>query len=216
MTSIPHPMSCLQHSDRRSFLWSLAGLGLTGLKSQKQSEAVYRFLTPDCEVEMRVQYFAKSSTSRFRFRDSLTNRTFCLSADGEENQSCVERFTGSIAIARYRFRSRLLSQSPLKLRERVLTIDHDNRMDPRPPFERVLPLDREVVSDIQAFGYNQDDPKQAASDPTGWWCLLRQDLYLNDQATAFLIVHWKHTVNLVSLVDVIPGDRTQSVRSESL
>ena len=169
-----------------------------------------------CEVEMRVQYFAKSSTSRFRFRDSLTNRTFCLSADGEENQSCVERFTGSIAIARYRFRSRLPSQSPLKLRERVLTIDHDNRMDPRPPFERVLPLDREVVSDIQAFGYNQDDPKQAASDPKGWWRLLRQDLYLNDQATAFLIVHWKHTVNLVSLVDVIPGDRTQSVRSESL
>jgi len=41
-------------------------------------------------------------------------------------------------------------------------------------------------------------------------------LYLNDQATAFLIVHWKHTVNLVRLVDVIPGDRTQSVRSESL
>ena len=165
---------------------------------------------------MRVQYFAKSSTSRFRFRDSLTNRTFCLSADGEENQSCVERFTGSMAIARYRFRSRLPSQPPLKLRERVLTIDHDNRMDPRPPFERVLPLDREVVSDIQAFGYNQDDPRQTASDPNGWWRLLRQDLYLNDQATAFLIVHWKHTVNLVSLVDVIPGDRTQSVRSESL
>ena len=216
MASIPHPMSCLHYSDRRSFLWSLASLGLTGLKFQKQSETVYRFLTPECEVEMRVQYFANSSTSRLRFRDSLTNRTFCLSADGEENQTCVERFTGSIAIARYCFRSRLPSQAPLKLRERVLTIDHDSRMDPRPPFERVLPLEREIVSDIQAFGYNQTDPKRAESDAKGLWCLLRQDLYLNDQATSFLIVHWKHTVNLVSLVDVIPGDRTQSVSSDSL
>jgi hypothetical protein len=87
-------------------------------------------------------------------------------------------------------------------------------MDPRPPFERVLPLAREIVSDIQAFGYNQTDPEQE-SEAKGLWCLLRQGLYLNDQATAFLIVHWKHTVNLVSLVDVIPGDRTQSVSSDS-
>lgn len=100
---------------------------------------------------------------------------------------------------------------PLTLRERVLTIDRDGRMDPRPPFERVLPLDREIVSDIQAFGYNPDDRRQAASVPKDAWCLLRQDLYLNDQAKAFLIVHWKHTLNFISLVDVIPGDGTQSI-----
>jgi hypothetical protein len=160
---------------------------------------------------MSVQYFAKSSTGSFGFRDGLNNRAFCLSGEGEENRNCLERFTGSIAIARYRFCSRLRSQMPLHLKERVLTIDRDNRLDLRPPFERVLPLDREVVSDIQAFGYNPDDPKQAASICEGVWCLLRQDLYLNDQATAFLIVHWKHTLSSISLVDVIPGDRTQSI-----
>jgi hypothetical protein len=202
---------CLQHPDRRTFLWSLASLGVIRTKSHKQSETVYRFLTPECEVDMSVQYFAKSSTNSFRFRDSLNNRAFCLSADGEENQACLQRFTGSIAVARYRFRSRLPSQMPLNLRERVLTIDRDSRMDPRPPFERVLALDREVVSDIQAFGYNPDDPKQVATDPKSLWCLLRQDLYLNEQTTAFLIVHWKHTVNFISLVDVIPGDRTQPI-----
>jgi hypothetical protein len=40
---------------------------------------------------------------------------------------------------------------------------------------------------------------------------LRQDLYLNDQPSAFLIVHWKHTVDFISLVDVIPGDGTQLI-----
>ena len=118
---------------------------------------------------------------------------------------------GSIAIVRYRFRSRSPSQMPLTLRERVLTIDHDSRMEPRPPFETVVPLEREAVSDIQAFGYNQDDPKQAASHPNDLWCLLRQDLYLNERAAAFLNVHWKHAVNSISLLDVIPGDQTQSI-----
>ena len=98
-----HPKSCFEYPDRRSFLWSLASLGLTGWKSNRPSETVYRFSTPECEIEMRVQYFAKSATNSFHFRDRLTNRAFCLSADGEEKQTCVERFTGSIAIARYRF-----------------------------------------------------------------------------------------------------------------
>jgi len=212
MTPSPYSTTCPECPDRRTFLWSLAGFGLAGRRPKEESEAVYRFLTPECEVEMSVQYFAKSSTNSFRFQDSLNHRAFCLSADGQENQTCLERFTGSMAIARYRFRSRITAPMPIKLRERVLTIDRDSRLGPRPPFERVLPLERETVSDIQAFGYNQDDAKQAASASQDLWCLLRQDLYLNDQATAFLIVHWKHTLNFINLVDVIPGERTQSLR----
>jgi hypothetical protein len=211
MAPPPCPISLAGSLGRRSFLFTLASLGVVEKKSDKQSDTVYRFLTPEFEIEMHVQYFPKSSTNSFRFRDALTNRAFCLSAEGKENQECLQRFTGSIAIARYRFRSRLPLQTPLKLRERVRTIDRDSRMDPRPPFEGLLPLDREVVSDIQAFGYNQDDPKQAAFETKTLWCLLRQDLYLNDQATAFLIVHWKHTVDFISLLDVIPGDRTEPI-----
>jgi len=211
MASSLHPTSSLPGPDRRTFLWSLASFGLAGTQSHKQSQSAYRFLTPEYEVEMTVQYFARSSIDSFRFRDNLTDRPFCLSADGEENQTCLQRFTGSIAIARYRFHPRFSLQVPRTLRERVLTIDRDSRMDLRPPFEKVLPLNREVVSDIQAFGYDRDDPKQRESDATLVWCLLRQDLYLNDQTTAFLILHWKHTVDFITLVDLIPGDRTQSI-----
>jgi hypothetical protein len=75
-------------------------------------------------------------------------------------------------------------------------------------------VEREVVSDIQAFGYNAEDPQQAAfsTKPLTAWRLLRQDLYLDGQPTAFLVVHWKHTLDVISLVDVIPGDETERIR----
>jgi hypothetical protein len=125
----------------------------------------------------------------------------------------MERFVGSMAIAHYHFRSRLHSGAPVHLRERVLTIDHDRRISPRAAFERVLPIDGTVVSDIQAFGYNADHPQQVTSNAEllAVWYLVRQDLYMNDQATAFLIVHWKHTLNFISLLDVIPGDGTELI-----
>jgi hypothetical protein len=180
MAALPNSTALLQQTDRRVFLWSLASFGLATKtrKSEKRPDPVYRFLTPEREVRISVQYFTNSSTGSFRFRDGLTNRAFCLSANGEEERTCLERFVGSIAIARYDFHSRCHSQTPLNLRERVLTIDHDSRMSPRPPFERVLAVERQVVSDIQAFGYNRDDSQQAASNagPFTPWCLLRQDL----------------------------------------
>jgi hypothetical protein len=208
MVPLPGSRPALQNPDRRSLLWSLAGFGLTTRmwKSEQRSDRVYRFLTPECEVRMRVQYFANNSSDNFRFQDGLTNRAFCLSPNGEEDRGCIARFVGAMAIARYDFRTRSHSRNPLNLRERVLTIDYDNRMSPRPPFERELTVEGTVASDIQAFGYNPDDPK---SRPLAVWCLLRQDLYLNDQTSAFLIVHWKHTLDSITLVDVIPGDETK-------
>jgi hypothetical protein len=210
------PKTFLQNPDRRYFLWSLAGLGLSPqlLQSENRSDASFRFLTAECEVRMSVQFLANSSTEGFHFRDRLTNRAFCLSANGEEKHGCLERFVGAMAIARYDFRSRHHSQLSLNLRERVMTIDNDSRMNPPPPFERDLAVEKEVVSDIQAFGYNPNDPQQAAfsSKPLAAWRLLRQDLYLNGQTTAFLIVHWKHTLDFISLVDVIPGEGTERIR----
>jgi hypothetical protein len=220
MASPPQATGFLAKPDRRFFLSSLAnlgaGLGLSnhGLKAESRSEPSYRFRTPECEIRMSVQFLANSSTEGFHFRDRLTNRTFCLSANGEENHGCLERFVGAMAIARYAFRSRRHPATPLNLRERVVTIDKDSRMAPSPPFERVLAVEREVVSDIQAFGYNAEDPQQAAfsTKPLAAWRLLRQDLYLDGQPTAFLVVHWKHTLDVISLVDVIPGDETERIR----
>jgi hypothetical protein len=198
----------MQNPNRRSFLWALASLPTLGAmgKAKDVSETVYRFSTPECEIRMSVEYFGKFLSNDFAFRDRLTNRGFCLSADGETDHNCLSEFSGSMAIAHYHFDSRSHSQIPLKMRERVLTIDHDLRMSPRPPFESILPVQRKVVSDIQAFGYKENEPQKTSS---ALWCLLRQDLYLNDQTTPFLIVHWKHTFDSINLVDMIPGDQTE-------
>lgn len=212
----------LQRPTRRLFLRALAGLGLTAgaskaatkeKKSEAKAETAYRLLTPECEVQMSVEYFERTSAESLRFRDRLTNRAFCLSTNGEEERACALRFSGSMAIARYHFQSRLPSRAPVNLRERVLTIDHDARMGPRAPFERTLAAERDVVSDIQAFGYDPNDATRPGTDvgPVPVWCLLRQDLYLNDEPKAFLIVHWKHTLDSIRLVDVIPGERTEMV-----
>ena len=213
MTVLPKTGAPLPRPDRRRFLWSTAALGLTtpiGV-SERRSEPAYRFLTPACEVRMSVQYFASSSIDGFHFRDDLANRAFCLSAGGAQNRDCLNRFVGSMAIAHYNFRSRLNSGTPLHLRERVLTIDHDRRISPRAPFEKVMAVERAAVSDIQAFGYNADDAEQTTTDANSLavWCLVRQDLYLNEQAIPFLIVHWKHTLDSISLLDVIPSNGTQ-------
>jgi len=214
MAALPTTRSLFHNPGRRSFLFSFLGFGLApkSRKAEKNSEPLFRFLTPECEIRMSVQYFSGPSASSFRFRDSLTNRAFCLSSEGSENQSCLQRFNGSFAIAHYHFRSRPPAAPPLRMRERVHTIDQDSRMRPRRPFERALAVEREMASDIQAFGYDPGDPEQAASaESVSLWALLRQDLFLNDQSSAFLTVHWKHTVDFISLVDVIPGDRTQMV-----
>jgi hypothetical protein len=198
----------MQNPNRRSFLWALASLPILGAmgKAKDVSETVYRFSTPECEVRMSVEYFGKFLSKDLAFRDRLTNRGFCLSANGETDHNCLSQFSGSLAIARYHFDSHSHSQVPLQLRERVLTIDHDVRMSPRPPFEAVLPVQSKVVSDIQAFGYKPNDSQTTSS---ALWCLLRQDLYLNDQLAPFLTVHWKHTFDAIDLVDVIPGEQTQ-------
>jgi hypothetical protein len=174
---------------------------------EKDVETFYRFLTPECEVRMSVQQFGKSSSKDFRFLERLTGREFCLSPKGAEDPDCQLRFSGAIAVAVYHFYPHSAVLGPVKMRERVLTIDHDSRMSPRPPFERTLAIERDSVSDIQAFGYNRDEPGQAP--PTPVWSLLHQDLYLNDQASPFLITHWKHTLDLIRLIDVIPGDQTK-------
>ncbi|MFL6428081.1 MAG: hypothetical protein ACJ71S_07550 [Acidobacteriaceae bacterium] len=204
--------------DRRSFLGSLVTVGLSSkaflFKSEKASETVYRILTPECEIRMSVECFGNSEINTLRFRDDLTQRRFCLTPDGVEDRDCAARFSGSMAIVHYHFRSHHHSPPPLNMRERVLTIDHHSHMDPRPSFERLLIVQREIASDIQAFGYKPDHPEQSASSakPLPLWCLLRQDLFLNDQQTAFLIVHWKHSFDAITLLDVIAGDGTESVQ----
>jgi hypothetical protein len=160
---------------------------------------------------MSVQFQDRYASRGFWFKDHETSRRFCLSASGDEGHDCLPNFSGSIAIAEYHFYPRVQGPEFVKIREHVRTIDQDSHVSPRPPFDGTLMLREHMASDIQAFGSTTDartqtSPKEKMPEP---WCFLRQDLFLGDQMSPFLIVHWKHTLNAITLIDVIAGERTQ-------
>ncbi len=183
----------LRRMDRRLFLWSAA---LASAPKARQTETVYSFRTAGCDVKMSVEFYDRYASAGFWFGERRTERSFCLSASGETGRGCLNNFHGSLAIARYHIRPHT------KLREQVRTIDRDGRLSERPPFERTLSVVDGVVSDIQAFGYEDNGPAAQGPEP---WCFLRQDLYFEERAAPFLIIHWKHTLSAIRLLDVIPG-----------
>jgi len=199
---------------RRSFLWIGAVFGTPAIASRSgDRETVYRFAAGDCDIRMAVEFLDNYSSNGFWFRERIAERRFCLSGNGKENVECLQNFIGSIAIARYHIQQHSHSLKARALRERVRTIDQDNRIASRPPFERTIELQDGIASDIQAFGYQVDSssPAREPAPSNGPWCLLRQDLYLERQDSLFLVLHWKHTLNAIRLFDVIPGDRTRVI-----
>ena len=195
--------------DRRSFLWRGFTLAAPVAASQAKNENVYRFATADCDIRMTVEFYDRYTSARFWFNERKENREFCLSATGQEGQNCLPNFTGSLAVAHYHIRPRSKSPRLVALREHVRTIDQDERLQNRAPFERAIELRQGIASDLQAFGYETGGSHAAESPvPTDPWCFLRQDLYFDGGSTPFLIVHWKHTLSAIRILDVIPGAHT--------
>lgn len=184
------------------------GLGLiTPIRSQgSPADLVHRVLTRNSEIRLSIEFHDRYSSPGLWFKAA---ETFCLSRSGEKNRDCVRRFEGSLAIARYEIRSRS-AQFPIRvLREHVRTIDHDVRLDPRPPFHRRILLQDGLASDIQAFGYVGPGVSPQAS-PSPWY-FFRQDLYLDSGREPFLIIHWKHELSSIRMLDMIPGEGTTLV-----
>lgn len=180
----------------------------------KQHKTVYQFAVAKYEIQMSVEYFDAYSTKGFSFLDRTGGHTFCLSASSQENRDCLPNFFGSLAIVEYSVKAGSNEADLIELREHVRTIDQDERLASRAPFEHTIKLERGAGSDIQAFGYYTSKPptfRQMAAEPKGLWCFLRQDLYLNRADSPFLVIHWKHTLSAVRLLDVIPGDQTHLI-----
>lgn len=197
---------------RRLFLYTGAIAGVRSAWPASTYESVYRFATAECDIEMSVQFYDRYASEGFWFKDRLASRPFCLSGQGQESRNCLENFTGSLAVARYRIRPRSGARDMISLREHVRTIDHDARVEQRPPFDREIRLVQGIASDIQAFGYETATPSPPSNgqDP---WCFFRQDLYFDRLPSPFLVVHWRHALSGIRVLDAIPGEHTWPVKS---
>jgi len=159
---------------------------------------------------MTVVFYDPYSSSGFWFRERRRGRDFCLSAEGRQGADCLPNFAGALAVVRYRIRPATGARRTAALRERVRTIDQDDRLKTRPPFEAAIEIRDGVASDIQAFGYETQGSTPAEEDhDVGPWCLVRQDLYLDTGSAPFLVLHWKHTLHEIRILDMIPGEGTR-------
>jgi hypothetical protein len=200
--------------NRRWFLWAGAALGGSlAAAPRSEPETVYHFAAGSCDLRLSVEFFDNYSSNGFWFKDQTANRRFCIAINGDENHDCLPGFIGSLAIARYHLQPRGKSFEAFSLTEHVRTIDEDNRVTRRPPFERTIEFRDGIASDIQAFGYDTAAAQAARQPgmPKNPWCLLRQDLYLEEKDSPALVIHWKHSLSAIRLLDVIPGDQTQVI-----
>jgi hypothetical protein len=207
-------MDLRDRTSRRLFVLSGATLAASRAFAQSKTENVYRFATPKWDVLLTVEFYDYYASKGFWFDERRANCRYCLSAKGEEDRNCVANFSGSLAVARYQVRARSQAAHLAVLREHVRTIDQDDRLKARAPFDRVIELRQGVASDIQAFGYQLEASSRIQKLPReryGPWCLLRQDLYFDGQSSPFLVVHWKHALSAIRILDIIPGDETRTV-----
>src|SRR5262249_52877385 len=89
--------------NRRRFFGGAAAFASISSAAAKDERA-YRFRTADAEIEMTIEFHDGYVSRGFWFGEQMSNRTYCLSASGEEGRNCIAGFRGSLAIARYRVR----------------------------------------------------------------------------------------------------------------
>ncbi len=191
---------------RRMLLRGAVAAGVVPLVAGNRQEA-HRFRTPDFDIEMTVEYHDGYTSRGFWFRERNSNRQFCLQADGEEGSQCLTAFRGSLALAQYRVRALSGVRAAPTMRELVRTIDRDERLRDRAPFERTIELKRGIGSDLQAFGHEGPGEEESMLRSHSPWYLFRQDLFL-EQHKPFLAIFWKHAFPAIQVLDIIPGEQT--------
>ncbi len=178
---------------RRSVLWLPAVAA-----GKTPREELYRVRTDGREIEIRIHFHDHYTGRGLLVRDSFTGRQFCLAGmDGDGH--CAAGFHGSFAIAHYRVRG----APATTLRERVRTLDRHHDAPARPLFERAITLISGTGSDVQAFGQPSPPPSTARVP----WLFYRQELFLENESQPFLLIYWKHSLEQIRVLDVIPGEQ---------
>jgi hypothetical protein len=196
---------------RRSLIAGSLTLGFSAAAASNRRHDIRRFQTADFDIEIAIDYHDGYTSSGLAFRDQISRIEFCRSAKGIQSRGCSPQFRGSVAIAQYTVKARSPSVSPVALREHVRTIDHDARLRDRPPFERTIELQKGAGSDIQAFGYEPSRGDHSIANDRSAWYLFRQDIFLEPQQQMVFTIYWKHTLQRIRMLDLIPGKQTWPV-----
>ena len=172
----------------------------------QEAQTVYRFETADYRIEMSVGFFPPYQGRRLAFYSSAqAGKELCYSGNGDSS-SCIERFVGAVASVTYRFKpQRKNVRQAVTFREVVEVPAQAPELPRRDPYLREQPLVGGVGSDIQAFGYDENEVVEAArpalrSEWKGLWRIYRQELFVNGDREPFAVIEWKHTLERIEVV----------------
>jgi hypothetical protein len=164
-----------------------------------ETKTTFTVSTPSCGITVHVNPSEEySGTVVFHGTNPQLNGK-CLSVAGTlSSHDCMQDFVGVIATVDFAVRpNRSRPESCAKLRERVRTIDENETLAKGAPFETTIHVINGMATDIQLFGFEQTAPRDA-------WRMYRQDLFLDDDPTPFLVLHWRHTSSSIRMIDAIP------------
>ena len=169
---------------------------------------------PEFDLRLTIQFYDNVRQVPWFVTDSSGET--CLSIHGRsciQETTTVDRFVGAFAIVHFQVTSKAREQAVLKLRERVRVLDQDVRLPDTGTFEATTACEGRHCSDIQLFGSTEErflqrkPPLSTASDAL--WRLERQELFYGDEPKPFAILHWRHTLYKIILIDMIPVGTTE-------
>jgi len=156
-------------------------------------------------MEVDVQFYDGVREAPRFYTNSNGKGPICLSVEGQPcGKSETGNWIGSYAIVHFKLLRQAAGENALTLRERVRVIDQDADLPNRPPFETVVPISDQTASDIELYGYAENSAGKGQQGDDRTWRFLRQELFYGNQERPFLILHWKHTVESITLIDAIP------------
>jgi hypothetical protein len=123
-------------------------------------------------------------------------------------RGCSEHFVGAVTLVQFvAHNSKGKRVMTGEIYERVVLIDKSPGAPNRPTFTKSVRFLNGIASDIQLFGYDEDDiapteRAQSREDARRDWTYFRQELYWNRQRQPFAVIDWLHTIDSIRLVCV--------------
>jgi hypothetical protein len=200
---------------RRAFVLLACGLLVADTPVSRQTE--FRVWNPDFEMTVTIEFYDDLHEEPRFYSRSQDNKQSCITVQGQPcgSGSHMNNWTGSYAIVHFRLLRQSADVAPGKLRERVRVIDQDEGLPDRPPFETEIAFTDHVGSDIELYGYFQKSSHTAATASDHSWRILRQELIYGTDSRPFMILHWRHTVENIRLIDAIPVGATRLETSKN-
>lgn len=185
----------------RLSILSLVSMWLTAIAAEPQPHI---FTSGDHIITMDVCFSDPYLGKRLVFYiDSDPRKEICFVGNGETG-ACPNLFVGTVATVTFtvkRLGRKLQRKTPI--REYVTVTAQSPDLPPRAPLDRTQVLTNGVITDLQAFGYDESEiaegerESERQKSKARLWRLCRQELYLNAETVPFATISWRYTLGAI-------------------